>query len=216
MSGTLHDVIILGSGPAGYTAAIYAARANLNPLLFTGLQPGGQLTITTEVENYPGFPDGIQGPELMEHFRKQAERFGTVVHDIDGGEGRLLQAPVPRRGPTAPSTSRASVIVATGASAMLLGLPSEQQVHGLRRQRLRHLRRLLLQGQTRSWSWAAATPRWRRPTSSRGSARRSWWCTGATSCAHPRSCRSARSPTRRSSFVWNREVAEVLGDRQEA
>lgn len=122
--------LIIGSGPAGYTAAIYAARANLKPVLFTGKDPGGQLMITTDVENYPGYPDGIMGPEMMEHFKKQAERFNTEIHyeliskvefDRAGGvhkawteSGKELQA--------------YTVIIATGASAKWLGLESEKRL----------------------------------------------------------------------------------------
>lgn len=125
----LHEVIILGSGPAGYTAALYTARANLNPVLFSGLQPGGQLTITTEVENYPGFPHGIQGPELMEHFRAQVERFGTVIHDTMVEKVDFSQRPFRVWADGAEHQAK-SVIVATGASAMLLGIPSETKFMG--------------------------------------------------------------------------------------
>ncbi len=122
-------LVIVGSGPAGYTAALYGARANLNPLLFEGLQPGGQLTITSEVENYPGFPEGILGPELMEQMKKQAGRFGTrfvasEVTRVDLGTRpfRLWQGDT--------LTTAEAVIVATGASAKWLGLPSEKQYQG--------------------------------------------------------------------------------------
>ena len=123
--------LIVGSGPAGYTAAIYAARANLSPLLYTGLQMGGQLTTTTEVDNYPGFPDGVTGPELMEQFKKQAERFGTdirfgiavkadfsgKIHKVTFDDGKVIEAD--------------SVIIATGATAKYLGLEAETRYAGM-------------------------------------------------------------------------------------
>jgi thioredoxin reductase (NADPH) len=122
--------LIIGSGPAGYTAAIYAARANMKPLLYQGIQPGGQLTITTEVENYPGYPDGIQGPEMMEHFERQAARMGTDIRyglatKVDFGvrpfkveidEEKWIEAD--------------AVIISTGAAAKWLGIESEQRLNG--------------------------------------------------------------------------------------
>jgi thioredoxin reductase (NADPH) len=125
----VHDVLILGSGPAGYTAAIYAARANLKPVLFTGLQPGGQLTITTEVENYPGFPAGMLGPELMDKFREQAARFGTEILDQMVERVDFSSRPF-RVWSNDVEYAAKSVIVATGASAVLLGLPSETKFMG--------------------------------------------------------------------------------------
>jgi thioredoxin reductase (NADPH) len=126
---TTRKVIIIGAGPAGYTAAIYAARANLAPLLFTGLQAGGQLTLTTSVENYPGFVDGVMGPELMETMRKQAERFGTdlVAEDVTAVD--LSHRPFTVT--TADATHAAeTVIVATGATAKMLGLAEEPALVG--------------------------------------------------------------------------------------
>ena len=125
----IRDVIILGSGPAGYTAALYTGRANLKPLIFTGLQPGGQLTITTEVENYPGFPHGIQGPELMDQMREQVARFGTEFMDTMVEKVDFSQRPF-RVWADGVEYRAKSVIVATGASALLLGLPSEQKFMG--------------------------------------------------------------------------------------
>lgn len=120
--------VILGAGPAGYTAAIYAARANLEPVIYTGPEPGGQLTTTTDVENYPGYPEGVQGPQMMEDFRKQAERFGTkVVYEVI--EKVDFTGPVHKLWTTSGKEIQAhAVIIATGASAKWLGLPSEERL----------------------------------------------------------------------------------------
>ena len=122
--------LIIGSGPAGYTAAIYAARADLKPVLYEGLQPGGQLTITTEVENYPGYPKGTMGPEMMEDFKNQAARFGT---DIRWGYATAVdfKGPVHKVIIDGEKTVTANtVIIATGASAKWIGLESEQRLNG--------------------------------------------------------------------------------------
>jgi thioredoxin reductase (NADPH) len=132
MSEEKVEFLILGSGPAGYTAAIYAARAGLKPVMYQGGQPGGQLTITNDVENYPGYPDGVQGPEMMEHLRKQAERFGLdnrygmatsvdfsnpLEHKVTIDENKVI--------------STKAVVIATGASAKWLGIESEQRLNGM-------------------------------------------------------------------------------------
>ncbi len=128
MSDTEHrKVVIVGSGPAGYTAAIYAARAELAPLVVAGLQFGGQLMLTTDVENYPGFPEGVSGPEMMELFQKQAERFGAVVRLEDATEVALEEQPF-RIATAEKSFTADAVILATGATARWLGLPSEQRL----------------------------------------------------------------------------------------
>ncbi len=125
---SIHKCLIIGSGPAGYTAAVYAARANMDPILYTGAEPGGQLMITTEVENYPGYPDGVQGPQMMDDFRKQAERFNTVIKyeqitKVD------FTGPVHKVWTEAGEEIHAhTVIISTGASAKWLGLESEHRL----------------------------------------------------------------------------------------
>lgn len=123
-------VLIIGSGPAGYTAAIYAARANMKPVLYQGIQPGGQLTITTEVENYPGYPDGIQGPEMMVHFEKQAARMGADIRYGLATKVDFSQQPYKVWIDEDKLIEADSVIISTGASAKWLGLPSEEKLNG--------------------------------------------------------------------------------------
>jgi len=129
MSDQIHKCIIIGSGPAGYTAAIYAARAGLKPVLFTGEEPGGQLMITTDVENYPGYPEGVNGPKMMEDFRAQAERFDTVIYmekivkvDFSGPVHKIWSE-------TGDMHQAHTIIISTGASAKWLGIESEKRLN---------------------------------------------------------------------------------------
>jgi thioredoxin reductase (NADPH) len=130
MANNHHNIIIIGSGPAGFTAALYAGRANLNPVIFEGMQPGGQLTITTEVENYPGFENGIMGPELMDVMRKQAQRFGakSIYKEITGVD--FSKRPFTLKTYEGEEYKADAVIISTGASAKLLGLESENKYMG--------------------------------------------------------------------------------------
>jgi thioredoxin reductase (NADPH) len=125
----VRNIVILGSGPAGYTSAIYTARADLKPLLFEGAQPGGQLTITTEVENFPGFAEGIMGPELMNIMRRQAEKFGAEIINDSAREVDLSHRPFTIRGDFTEVQAQA-LIIATGATARRLGIPSEEKLMG--------------------------------------------------------------------------------------
>ena len=131
MADTFHSkTLIIGSGPAGYTAAIYAARANLGPRLVAGMQPGGQLTITTDVENFPGFADVVQGPWLMEQMREQAEKVGTdLVHDLIT-EVDFTTRPYTAKAESGKIFTADTIIIATGAQARWLGLEAEQKFNG--------------------------------------------------------------------------------------
>ena len=129
MSNEVHSVIIIGSGPAGYTAGIYTARANLKPILFAGPQPGGQLTLTTEVENFPGFAEGIQGPVLMEEMKKQAQRFSADIRHEMVTKVDFSQTPFKIWSESDELASQA-VIIASGAAAKMLGLEEEQKLLG--------------------------------------------------------------------------------------
>lgn len=126
----MHKVVILGTGPAGLTAAIYLARANMNPLIIEGIQPGGQLTTTTDVENFPGFPDGIMGPELMDNMRKQAERFGAEFKNGWVEKVDVSKRPFKITVTGMEEIEAESIIVSTGASAKLLGIPGEKENMG--------------------------------------------------------------------------------------
>lgn len=123
--------LIIGSGPAGYTAAIYAGRANLNPVLYEGIQPGGQLTTTTEVENFPGYPEGIAGPDLMEDLRKQAERFGTDIRNAIAIKADLSERPYKITFDNNCTVETDALIIATGATAKYLGLDDEKKYAGM-------------------------------------------------------------------------------------
>ncbi len=131
MSEIITRCAIIGGGPAGYTAAIYASRANLSPLLIEGMQPGGQLTTTTEVENFPGYPQGVSGPQMMEEFRLQAQRFGTDIRLGVITAADLSQRPFRLTLDSGDTIVADSVIIATGASARYLGLPDEQKYMGM-------------------------------------------------------------------------------------
>lgn len=131
METTKTKVLIIGSGPAGYTAALYASRANLQPIVYEGNQPGGQLTQTTEIENFPGYPEGVQGTEMMEHFRKQALRFGTDIRSKTISKIDFSKRPFICEDERGERIEAETVIISTGASARYLGLPDEEKYRGL-------------------------------------------------------------------------------------
>lgn len=131
MSANLEKVLIIGSGPAGYTAGIYAGRANLSPMIYEGDQPGGQLTQTTEIENFPGYPQGVEGPEMMTHLREQAERFGARIKSRKIVKVDFSKRPFRCEDERGEIVEAETVIISTGASAKYLGLPDEEKYNGL-------------------------------------------------------------------------------------
>ena len=203
--------VIIGSGPAGYTAAVYAARAMLAPVLIAGLEPGGQLTITTDVENYPGFADVIQGPWLMEQMRAQAEHVGAECLNDIVVEADLSRRPFRLTCDSGQVFLAETVIIATGAQAKWLGLDSREQRSRASASRPAPPATASSTAARRCWWSAAATPRSRRPSSSPISPPRSPWSTAATSCAPRRSCRTASSPIRAIEVIWDTALEEVLG-----
>jgi len=130
LKSEIHETIIIGSGPAGYTAAIYASRASLNPVMITGHEPGGQLTTTTDVENFPGFPEGVTGPQLMEDMKKQAVRFGTTLMSTHVKNVNLKTSPFELELENGEKIKSKTIIISTGASAKYLGLANEKELIG--------------------------------------------------------------------------------------
>ena len=163
MSNTVHaKLVIIGSGPAGYTAAIYAARAMLDPILIQGVQPGGQLTITTDVENYPGFADVIQGPWLMEQMQKQAAHVGTRIVTDHVNAVELARRPFRLVCDSGDVYVTDSLVLATGAQARWLDRPSEQKFRGYGVSACATCDGFFYRGKERCWSSAAAIPRSRK------------------------------------------------------